>query len=87
MIAEHYRKRIVVVNKRFLTPFLPLGDAGSDTLRGGAGRDVCLGGDGADDIDGGLERDTVSGVLGIDVISTPSEIDNAFTFDFNKLLV
>ncbi|MCX7418980.1 MAG: calcium-binding protein [Planctomycetia bacterium] len=63
-----------------------LGDAGSDTLRGGAGRDVCLGGDGADDIDGGADSDTVSGIRGVDLISTPSEIDNAFIFDFHKLL-
>ena len=49
--------------------------------------DVCLGGDGADDIDGGADSDTVSGIRGVDLISTPSEIDNAFIFDFHKLLV
>ena len=64
-----------------------LGDAGADTLRGGAGRDACLGGDGTDNIDGGLDRDTLTGTQGVDVFGTPSEIDNAFTFDFNKLLV
>ncbi len=64
-----------------------LGDDGSDTLRGGAGRDVCLGGDDNDNVDGGAERDTIAGGSGNDVLSTLAEIDEAFTFDFSKLLV
>ena len=64
-----------------------LGDAGEDTLKGGDGHDVCLGGDGDDNVDGGNDRDTLSGGIGTDLISNLSEIDEAFTVDFNKLLV
>ncbi|MCX7423973.1 MAG: hypothetical protein NT013_31205 [Planctomycetia bacterium] len=64
-----------------------LGDNGNDTVRGNAGRDLCLGGDGNDNIDGGSEVDTVAGGPGNDILSTLAEIDEAFTFDFSKLLV
>lgn len=64
-----------------------LGDNGHDTLRGGVGSDVCLGGTGNDNVDGGAGRDTVAGNEGTDVISSLSEIDDAFLFDFDSLLV
>ena len=64
-----------------------LGDDGNDILRGNAGRDVCLGGDGNDNVDGGADRDTVAGGPGDDAVLALSEIDEAFTFDFNMLLV
>ena len=52
-----------------------------------AGRDICLGGDNNDNVDGGAERDTIAGGSGNDVLSMLAEIDEAFTFDFSKLLV
>ena len=72
-----------------------LGDNGNDTLLGGSGADLLLGGNDNDRLDGGPalgsapgQRDTVAGQAGTDVISDPlSEIDEAFTFDFNDLLI
>ena len=69
-----------------------LGEAGNDTLDGEAGADLLLGGDGNDKLNGGStpagQHDTVAGQAGDDTISDPkSEIDEAFTFDFDKLLV
>ena len=69
-----------------------LGDAGKDTLNGGNGADLLLGGDDNDTLNGGTaptgQRDTVAGQAGTDVIADPlAEIDEAFTFDFNALLV
>ena len=69
-----------------------LGDAGKDTLTGGNGADLLLGGDDDDNLNGGTaptgQRDTVAGQAGKDVIADPlAEIDEAFTFNFNSLLV
>ena len=69
-----------------------LGDAGKDILTGGNGADLLLGGDDNDILNGGTapsgQRDTVAGQAGNDVIADPlAEIDEAFTFDFNALLV
>ena len=69
-----------------------LGDAGKDTLTGGNGADLLLGGDDDDNLNGGTapagQHDTLAGQAGKDVIADPlAEIDEAFTFDFNALLV
>jgi Ca2+-binding RTX toxin-like protein len=48
---------------------------------------VLLGGADNDSIDGGTGIDTVSGGTGTNILVNHELIDNAFIFDFSKLLV
>ena len=64
-----------------------LGGSGSDTLRTAAGRDRALGEEGNDRIES-LSDDTISGGAGDNIFIGPhAKIDEAFVFDFSKLLV
>ena len=64
-----------------------LGGSGSDTLRTAAGRDRALGEEGNDRIES-LSDDTIFGGAGDNIFIGPhAKNDEAFVFDFSKLLV
>ncbi len=63
------------------------GGTGNDTLYGGADNDIVLGEDGNDVVKGQGGRDTLAGGADTDtVVGARSEINEAFTIDFNALI-